>query len=134
MSGPHAGYTAFGRAVQYWKLANRDKFLYRDGGGDYKQYVHAGDVTLWYDAGNTRLLLYCNVLRREYYKGNLTSDTVQYIYNLTSSNAFSAMAFVEGDESNLQNGEGKGSREPTWAWSDWHLEVRDQAQQEWRGY
>jgi hypothetical protein len=88
VSGPHSGYTAFGKAVQYWKLVNRDKFLYWDGGGDWKQYVHAGDITLWYDAGNTRLELHSNVLRRSYYKGNLTSHTVQYIRNLTSSNSF----------------------------------------------
>ena len=88
VSGPHSGYTAFGKAVQYWKLVNRDKFLYWDGGGDWKQYVHAGDITLWYDAGNTRLELHSNVLRRSYYKGSLTSHTVQYIDNLTSSNSF----------------------------------------------
>lgn len=94
VSGPHSGYTAFGQAVQYWQLVNRDKFLYWDGGGDWKQYVHAGDITLWYDAGNTRLLLHCDVLRRDYYKGQQTNDTVQYIDNLTSTNAFSSVGLV----------------------------------------
>jgi hypothetical protein len=91
VSGPHSGYTSFGVAVQYWKLVNRDKFLYLDI-GDTKQYVHPGDITLWYDAGITRLELHGDILRREYYKGNLTSDTVQYIYNLTSCTDFPSTA------------------------------------------
>jgi hypothetical protein len=102
VSGPYSGYTAFGKAVQYWKLINRDKFLYWDGGGNWKQYVHPGDITLWYDAGSTRLELYSNVLRRYYYKGNLTSDTVQYIENLTSSNSFPSMAMATKYQEDLQ--------------------------------
>ena len=88
VSGPHSGYTAFGQAVQYWRLVNLNRFLFWDGGGDWRQYVHAGDAILWYDSGNTRLLLHGDVLRRYYYQGSETSDTVQYITNLTSSNAF----------------------------------------------
>ena len=88
VTGPHDGYTAFGEAVQYWEFVNRDKFVFHDNGGDWKEYVHAGDITLRYDAGNTRLLLHYNVLRRYYYRGNLTSNTVQYIDNLTSSSSF----------------------------------------------
>ncbi len=87
-SGPYSGYTAFGKPVEYWVLVNRDKFLYWDGGGDWTQYVHAGDITLWYDADNSRLLLHRDVLRRYYYQGELTSDTVQYISNLTYANSF----------------------------------------------
>ncbi|RMG27204.1 MAG: hypothetical protein D6732_20420 [Methanobacteriota archaeon] len=88
VSGPHSGYTAFGKPIEYWMLVNDDKFLYWDGGGDWTQYVHAGDITLWYDAANSRLLIYRDILRREYYQGELTSDTVQYITNLTSANSF----------------------------------------------
>jgi len=87
VSGPHSGYTAFGKLVQYWRLVNRDKFLYYDG-SSRKQYVHPGDITLHYESGKTRLLLHYDVLRRFYYDGQLTSDTVQYIYNLTSANSF----------------------------------------------
>lgn len=88
VSGPYSGYTAFGKAVQYWQFVNNDKFLYWDGGGDWKQYCHPGDVTLRYDAGNSRLELYSSIMRRDYYQGNLTSDTVQYIENLTYANFF----------------------------------------------
>jgi len=88
VSGPYAGYTAFGQAVQYWQLTNRDKFLLWDNGGDWKEYVHAGEVTLRYDAGTTRLGIYYNELRHWYYRGNLTSNTVQWIENLTSTNAW----------------------------------------------
>jgi hypothetical protein len=91
VSGPHSGYTSFGKAVQYWQLVNKDKFLYWDGGGDWTQYIHPGDITLWYDAGNTRLLLHRDVLRTYYKKGSPTSDTVHYITNLTSANAFPAV-------------------------------------------
>ena len=87
-SGPNSGYTAFGKAVQYWQFVNKNKFLFWDGGGDWKQYCNPGDVTLRYDLGSSRLLLYDNVMRRYYYKGNLTTDTVQYIENLTYVNFF----------------------------------------------
>lgn len=92
VSGPHSGYTAFGKLVQYWKLVNRDKFLYWDGGGSWTQYVHPGDITLHYEAGKTRLLLYSNILRRYYYNGQITSDTVQYVENLTSANSFPSIS------------------------------------------
>lgn len=88
VSGPFSGYTAFGVPVQYWELVNKNQFLYWDGGGDWKQYVYPGDIILRYDAGNTRLELYSNILRRGYYKGDPTSDTVQYIINLTAANSF----------------------------------------------
>jgi hypothetical protein len=91
VSGPHSGYTAFGQPVQYWKLVNRDKFLYWDSGGEWAQYVHAGDITLRYDADNTRLLLHSDVFRRYYYRGQLFSETVNYISNLVSANSFSGV-------------------------------------------
>lgn len=88
VSGPYDGYTAFGKAVQYWQLTNRDKFLLWDNGGDWKLYVHPGEITIQYDAGSTRLLLYYSELRRLYYRGSLTSDTIQWIDILTSTNAW----------------------------------------------
>lgn len=88
VSGPLSGYTAFGKFAHYWKLVNRDKFLFWDGGGSWTQYVHPGDIILHYESGNTRLLLYSNVLRRDYYNGEITSDTVQYISNLLFANSF----------------------------------------------
>ena len=87
VTGPHAGYTTWGKSIWYWEFVNQDKFLFWDGGGDWKQYVHAGDAILRYDVGNSRLLLYNNILRHDYYQGNLKSDTVQYITNVTSANS-----------------------------------------------
>ncbi len=77
VSGPYAGTTSSGKAVQYWQLVNKGKFLYWDGGGDWKQYVHIGDITLWYDAGNTRLLLYSSKTASNSFPllGNVTQDT-----------------------------------------------------------
>ena len=88
VSGPYAGYTAFGQAVWYWQLTNRDLFLFWDNGGDWKKYVHPGDIDLRYDAGSTRLRLYNNELRHYYYRGSLTTDTEQWIDNLTSTSAW----------------------------------------------
>lgn len=90
VSGPHSGYTAFGQPVQYWRLVNKDKFLIWDGGGDWKQYVHAGDAELHYDVGPTRVLLYSDVLRTEYHKGDRTNNTIHYVVNLISASAFAA--------------------------------------------
>jgi len=94
VSGPHSGYTAFGKLVQYWKLVNKNKFLFWDGGGSWKQYVHPGDITVHYESGNTRLLLYSDILRRDYYNGRITPDTVQYVENLTSANSFSTVSTI----------------------------------------
>ncbi len=88
VSGPHQGYTAFGQPVRFWELVNRHKFLFWDGGSDVTQYVHPGDITLRYDAGSTRLLLHEDVLRRVYYYREPVNYTVQYVFNLTHSNAF----------------------------------------------
>lgn len=87
VTGPHSGVTVWGRSIQYWKFVNQNNILYWDGGGDWKQYVHPGDVVLHYDAGNSRLLLFSSILRHYYYQGAVTSDTVQYVDNLTSSNS-----------------------------------------------
>jgi len=88
VSGPHSGTNAFGRPAQYWELVNRDKFLYWIGSGGWKNYVHPGDIVLRYDAGNTRLELYSSILRRYYFQGNLTSNTAQYVVDLTSANSY----------------------------------------------
>ena len=97
VSGPYSGYTTFGKAVQYWQLTNRDKFLLWDDGGDWKVYIHPGEYILRYDAGSTRLLIYNNELRHYYYQGNLTSDTMQWIENLSSSNSWPASGSVQQD-------------------------------------
>ena len=88
VSGPFTGHTAFGLPVQYWRLINTRKFLFRDDGDALRQFVHPGDVTLWYDAGPSRLLLHRDVLRRFYVNDQVISDTVQWISNLTCANSF----------------------------------------------
>lgn len=92
VSGPISGYTAFGRAFQYWKLTNRDKFLYGDW-GDWKQYVNPGEAILEYDAGTSQLNTRSNILRREYYKESPTL-TVQYIMQLTGASSLSASSIA----------------------------------------
>jgi len=108
VSGPYSGYTAFGQAVLYWQLTNRDKFLIWDNGGDWAEYIHPGEITLRYDAGSTRLLLYNNELRHWYYRGNLTSDTIQWIDNLTSTNAWpTSQSEQQGLDSAIRESTGK---------------------------
>lgn len=96
VSGPLWGYTAFGVHIQYWELVNLDRFLMWDGGGDWKQYVHAGEAKLRYQVGGAFLRIYSDVLRRDYYRGTLQGDTVQYITNLTSTSAISGTAVATG--------------------------------------
>lgn len=88
VSGPHAGTTAFGAPVQYWELVNQARFLYFDDGGEWTQYVEAGDAILRYDAGHSRLLLHRDILRHYYQNGVLTDQTVQYVEDLTAASSF----------------------------------------------
>jgi hypothetical protein len=99
VSGPISGYTGFGAPVQYWELVNRDQYLYWDGGSDWTQYIHPGEAVLRYDAGNTRILIYSNIRRYYFYQGNLTSDTVQYIDQLTAANSFPGSLSIFGASS-----------------------------------
>ncbi|MCB0018757.1 MAG: hypothetical protein KDE09_13285 [Anaerolineales bacterium] len=102
VSGPHSGYTAFGKFVQYWELTNTNRFLYWSNGSDWKQYVLEGAAKLQYDAGSTRLLIHDDILRTYYYQDSRTSDTVQYISNLTAADSFPASIgtdlFLESDQ------------------------------------
>ncbi len=68
VSGPYSGYTAFGQSVKYWKLVNKETFLYWDSGGDWKQYVHSGDITLWYSADSSKLLLHDKIKQLSFCK------------------------------------------------------------------
>lgn len=95
-SGPHAGLTAFGQPVRYWALVNRDRFLIYDDGGEWTQYVHAGEARLHYDAGRTRLLIHSDIKRRLYQDGDRTSYTVHYIDNLTASDSFPGGGTIAG--------------------------------------
>ena len=84
VTGPTLGTTTFDKTIHYWQFVNQQKFLFWDG-GDWKQYAHTGDIVLRYDVDGSGLELYSSVMRRDYYKGSLTSDTVQYIIQLTSA-------------------------------------------------
>jgi hypothetical protein len=88
VSGPHSGYTTFGQPVDYWQLVNNKRFLFWDGGGEWKQYVLPGDAKLHYDAGRTRLLIKSDVRRFYYQNGSKTSYNIQYIENLTEADSF----------------------------------------------
>ncbi|MBI1294387.1 hypothetical protein GC175_05450 [bacterium] len=87
VTGPFAGTTAFGASVNYWRMVNRDRFLFWNDGTGEQQYVNAGDVELWYDSGVSRLLLRQDVVRRIYQNQTDTGGTYRYILNLVESNA-----------------------------------------------
>ena len=77
ITGPHTFLTGYGEEATFWRLRNRNRFLYYYNGGEWKQYVEVGDVTLLYEVGSG-ILLYDNV-RRTYYKNDQsTSNYVQY--------------------------------------------------------
>jgi hypothetical protein len=86
VTGPYSA-IIFGRPVQYWQLVNQNKFLCWDDGQGWRQYYHAGDILLWYDAGNTKLLFYEETTRRYYFQGQLTTYYVHYINTLDYVNA-----------------------------------------------
>jgi hypothetical protein len=94
VSGPHSGHTAFGRPVEYWRLANKNRMLIYDDGW-ITQYIPVGAAKLSYDAGPTRLLLHRDFFR-QVYRLDDPYATVQYIEDLTSSNAFSGPADLSG--------------------------------------
>lgn len=87
VAGPYDGVTTFGAPVSYWQLVNRERVLYYEN-GPWKQYVLPGELVLHYDAGQTRLQLYRDVMRREYYNSSATPYNVRYVHWLTVSNAF----------------------------------------------
>jgi hypothetical protein len=123
VSGPHSGFTSFGKPVNYWQLINKEKFLFFDDGGDLTQYVHAGDAKLRYDAGRTRLLIQSDVKRTFYEKGEKTQYNVQYVQSLSYANtwpnislsgnegAYSQPAIISGNQ-RLENEFTTGARDP----------------------
>lgn len=84
VTGPHSGLTTYGKSIKYWQFVNQNKILYYED-PDEIQYVHPGEAILRYDAGGSGLLLYSSIKRTWYEGGAATSDTVQYIKQLTSS-------------------------------------------------
>ncbi len=85
VTGPHTFLTGYGEEATFWRLRNRNRFLYHYSGGEWKQYVEAGDVTLLYEVGSG-ILLYDNVKRTYYKNDQSTSNYVQY-ESLISENA-----------------------------------------------
>lgn len=114
VTGPHDGVTTFGKSIKYWQFVNKSKFLFHDDGSVWTQYVHPGDAVLRYDAGATRLRIYRSVKRTYYYKGGATSDTVQYIDQLSSSTSMIGSPEFRpnvANEEGADDGEGDNSDE-----------------------
>lgn len=78
VSGPHTFLTGYGEEARFWRLVNRDKFLYHYSSGEYKQFVEIGDAVLFYGYDSRRFLLFSNIKRTYYKNDNRTSDTVRY--------------------------------------------------------
>lgn len=88
VSGPFETATLLGKSLSYWRLVNRDRFLYWEDSQGEAQYVHSGDVELWFEAGRTGLLLRQSIVRHIYRGGAATGDSIRYSLNLVSANAF----------------------------------------------
>lgn len=87
VTGPHNGTTAFGIPMRYWRLTNRDRFLYWDDGLGTQEFVEPGDIEIWYDSGRSRLLMRYSEVRRIYRAGKNSGDVMRYTLNLTESNS-----------------------------------------------
>lgn len=88
VTGPIDGVTAFGKPIRYWRMENNETILYLDDNSGWNQQVRPGDMELHFDAGESRLLLFSDVLRSVYHNGSTTAYSIRYISMLTGSNAF----------------------------------------------
>jgi|GEM_PF-3049838 len=88
VSGPFETTTAFGKSLRYWRMVNRDRFLYWEDGQGAAQYVDSGDIELWYESDRTGLLLRQAIVRHIYNDGVDSGDSIRYSVNLTTANAF----------------------------------------------
>lgn len=88
ITGPFQTTTLFGKTLSYWRMVNRDRFLYWEDGLGAAQYVESGESELWYEAGRTGLLLRQAIVRHVYSGGVNTGDTIHYDMNLAAANAF----------------------------------------------
>ena len=96
VTGPYTFLTSYGEQVNFWRLINRDKFLFHYNGGEWKQYVEKGDAALFYEFHVSRILLFSNI-KRTYYKNNeSTEDNVRYEDNLTRFEGLVAYAVEAG--------------------------------------
>ena len=95
VKGPTVGTTSYGKPITYWEFMNQGRILCYDDGGDWKQYINAGEAILRYDARGSGLLIYDNITRHFYYQGDDIGDTVQYISNLTAANSLPGSPPVE---------------------------------------
>ncbi len=88
VSGPFETTTVFGSNLRYWRLVNRDRFLYWEGGQGESHFVESGEAELWFEAESTGLLLRQALVRHLYNSGGDTGDTIRYSINLVAANAF----------------------------------------------
>lgn len=91
VSGPHSFELGNGETAYFWRLRNRDRFLMHADGGEWTQYVEAGDAELFYEVGSG-LLLRSQVERTLYKNGNSTSNVVRYDQEVSSRGDVTMMA------------------------------------------
>lgn len=87
VSGPFDTQIVGGKSARYWRLVNRNRFLYWADGQGNAHYVEGGEAELWYDAGSTGLLLRQALKRHIYRNGIDSGDIIQYSLNLVDENA-----------------------------------------------
>ncbi len=88
VSGPHVGATAKGKPIRYWRLVNRDRFLYSDDGQGEQHYVEPGAAILHYESDVTGLLLHVEITRHIWQHGKDTDDVIRYSLDLVDENVF----------------------------------------------
>jgi len=92
VSGPHTFLTGYGEEARFWRLSNRDRFLYYYRGDEWMQYVERGDAVLFYDFDGSRIRLFSNVKRTYYYNDKPTSNSVRYEESLTNLDGIKSTA------------------------------------------
>jgi hypothetical protein len=100
VSGPHTMQTGYGEAT-YWRLRNRNRFLFHSNGGEWTQYVEASDANLYYEI-SSGMLLYNNIKRTLYKNGESTSNYVQYEELISERSGRNALT-AEGETENTSD-------------------------------
>lgn len=80
--GRGSGLSGTGEAAYFRRMVNRERFLFHYSGGEWKQYVEAGDATLFYEFTDSRILLHESIEQTYYRNDERTDDRVRYESNL----------------------------------------------------
>ena len=97
VSGPHSFLSGTGEVAYFWRMVNRERFLIWANGGEWKQYVEAGDAILFYEFTDSRILLHESGERTYYRNDERTDDRVRYESNLIQFSGLRSVDEADAD-------------------------------------